>query len=457
MKLVLPAVAACLFAGALALSACTESTTSSSVSGGLGPGAGTGGGGGVAPPPPGQPAAGSIQFVSATPNAVGIAGSGQPTTSTIVFLVSDAGGVALPGAAVNFTMIGPGGGTYIGPPDATPTTATGTTDSAGNVSVILNAGAVPGPATIIATVTSSAGTFSTSSSVISIGGAVPSGSHFSFVAVRHNLPGLVKVGFTTNVSAFIGDRFSNYNLLAGTQVSFFTEAGAVDTSSPMDATGVATAVFRTQAPDPSPGGLPGIVTVIAVVRGEEGFTDSNANGVFDAGEPFSDAGEPFIDANENGVYDAGEFFVDTNSNGVYDGPNGVWDGPGCAQAGCNPSPLIWQAQRMVFTGNITSCTFFPAAINVPNGGSQTFTAFVADSNGNAPGPGTSVSFSATGGTLQGATSVTVPDIVGGPFAASITLLDAAPAGSPTPGAITMTVISTEVVACPPVTINGTVN
>jgi adhesin/invasin len=354
-------------------------------------------------------------------------------------------------------MIGPAGGTYIGPPDATPTTASGTTDSAGNVSVILNAGVVPGPATITATVTSSAGTFSASSSVISIGGAVPSASHFSFVAVRHNLPGLVKVGFTTNVSAFIGDRFSNYNLLAGTQVSFFTEAGAVDTSQPLDATGVATAVFRTQAPDPSPLGLPGIVTVIAVVRGEEGFTDVNGNGVFDVGEPLSDAGEPYIDANENGVYDVGEFFVDTNSNGVYDGPNGVWDGPGCQQAGCNPSPLIWQAQRMVFTGNITTCSFFPAAINVPNGGSQTFTATVADFNGNAPGPGTSVSFSATGGTLQGATSVTVPDIVGGPFTASITLLDAAPTGSPTPGAITMTVNSTEVVACPPVTINGIVN
>jgi adhesin/invasin len=302
--------------------------------------------------------------------------------------------------------------------------------------------------------------------VISIGGAVPSAAHFDLAAVRLNLPGLVVVGFTTDVSAFVADRFGNFNILQGTQVSFFTEAGAIDTSQATDATGIATAVIRTQNPAPvtvaapSPQPLPqanGWVTVIAVVRGEESFVDSNANGIYDLGEPFTDLDEPYIDANDNGVYDLGEQFVDTNQNGVHDGPNGFWDGPGCPQAGCSSSPNIWRSLRLAFTGNIVNCSIAPATINVPNAGSETFIFSVSDANDNAPGPGTTVSFSATGGSLQGGTSFTVPNIVGGPYTGSVTLVDSAPTSGPTAGSITMTVTSPDVVTCVPVTINGTVN
>jgi hypothetical protein len=192
------------------------------------------------------------------------------------------------------------------------------------------------------------------------------------------------------------------------------------------------------------------------VRGEEAFVDSNGNGVYDLGEPFTDDGEPYIDADDSGTYDVGEQFVDTNGNGVYDGPNGLWDGPTCTQLGCNTSPNIWRSLRMAFTGNIINCTLAPAVIAVPDGGSQTFFFSVSDVFGNAPGPGTSVAFSAVGGTLQGGTSFNLPDIVGGPYTGTITLLDTAP-GAPTAGSITMTVNAADVVSCVPVTINGTVN
>ena len=389
-------------------------------------------------------------------------GSGQPTTATIIFLVADAAGIPISGALVNFFMVGPGGGTYIGPPgDGSPATATGTTDGSGNVPVILNSGTAPGPATITASVTSINGTFSASSSVISIGGAVPSEKHLDLAAVRLNLPGLAKVGFTTNVSAFVADRFGNFNILQGTQVSFFTEAGAIDTSQSTDASGIATVVLRTQNPAPVPVAAPpqanGWVTVIAVVRGEESFVDTNGNGIYDVGEPFTDGEEPYIDANDNGMYDVGEQFVDTNQNGVHDGPHGVWDGPTCSQPGWNASPNIWTSLHLAFTGNIVNCTITPNTINVPDGGSQTFTFSVSDANGNAPGPGTSITFSASAGTLQGQTSFTLPDIVGGPYTGSVTLADAA-LGDPTAAAsLTMTVTSSDVVPCSSVTINGTLN
>lgn len=73
----------------------------------------------------------------------------------------------------------------------------------------------------------------------------------------------------------------------------------------------------------------GLVTVLAVVRGEEPYTDLNGNGRFDPdADRFQDLGEPFLDVNDDGVYDP---FVDPalccdhNGNGKVDGPNGKWD------------------------------------------------------------------------------------------------------------------------------------
>ena len=84
----------------------------------------------------------------------------------------------------------------------------------------------------------------------------------------------------------------------------------------------------------------GYVTVIAWVRGEEGFVDVNHNGKYDLGEPFVDVGEPYVDANDNGQWDPGEWFYDVNGNNKYDGPNGVWDG----------ATKIWTQTVVVYTG-----------------------------------------------------------------------------------------------------------
>ncbi len=83
-----------------------------------------------------------------------------------------------------------------------------------------------------------------------------------------------------------------------------------------------------------------LVTMIAVTSGEEGFTDSNNNGVWDQGEPFDDLTEPFVDANDNGTWDVGELFIDANNDLKWTGKNGEWDA----------NTFIWRQERILWTG-----------------------------------------------------------------------------------------------------------
>ncbi|MCK5798406.1 MAG: hypothetical protein KAI47_14545, partial [Deltaproteobacteria bacterium] len=69
----------------------------------------------------------------------------------------------------------------------------------------------------------------------------------------------------------------------------------------------------------------GLVTLIAIIDGEEAFTDTNGNGTYDSGEPFVDSAEPWVDADDNDKHDTGEEFVDLNANGIWDPGNGQWD------------------------------------------------------------------------------------------------------------------------------------
>jgi hypothetical protein len=84
-----------------------------------------------------------------------------------------------------------------------------------------------------------------------------------------------------------------------------------------------------------------LVTMIAVTSGEEGFTDTNNNGVYDSGdEKFDDLTEPFVDSNDNGTWDQDERFIDANGDGKWSGKNGKWD----------PNTLIWRQERLLWTG-----------------------------------------------------------------------------------------------------------
>jgi hypothetical protein len=387
------------------------------------------------------PTTGSIEFVGASPSVIGIKGSGQTETSFVTFLVKDInGGNVVDGISVSFTMSGPNGGEYIGENDATPT-ATSVSTVDGNAIVTLNSGSVAGPVTIIATVTVGTDTFSSASTPISIGGGVPSMSHFSLAVGRVNLAGLAYVNLQTNVDAFLADRFGNFNVLQNTSVSFYTEAGAVDRSNVTDASGITSVVFRTQDPMPvvfsganplstnSPPltGDPdnGLSSIIATTRGEECFVDNNGNGVFESGTdtfPAScDISEPFIDADDDSSFDAGsEFYVDANGNGSFDAPNGAWDG----------DIMIWKTTQIAFTGGPSQIEIEPdpdvTPVAIADGLFQSFNVCVGDGFANSLMGDSEVGVTASVGDLTGGGPLTIPDAAGGPYCFSFLLADADP-------------------------------
>jgi len=356
----------------------------------------------------------SIEFVSAEPDVIGVSGSGSTSSSLVTFIARDVNGSPKPGVSVTFTLYGPTGSTLAAP--------SGSTGLDGTVQANLQAGTVAGPARIVASTTLPSGaTISTSSGSISIGGGVPSDRFFSVAIPKFNLDGLNCDNVQTTLQVFIADRFGNYNILQGTSVSFATDAGAVDTSNVTDALGVTNSVYRSQNPRPTDvapaawetaAGLSyvdgtgrtrnprdGYISVLVSTTGEEHFVDLNANGVYDAGETFTDLSEPFIDSDDNGAHDTTELFFDWPGGatgvpgagaGVYNNANGVWD---------SRIP-IFRNVNLVMTGplsfgpntsRIRSASAGSGAVSIPAGGSEVFNVYVSDINMNTPIAGTKIS------------------------------------------------------------------
>ncbi len=255
-------------------------------------------------------------------------------------------------------------------------------DTTGLASAPLFAGTVAGTLVVRATATASGVTRTVTLPSVAVVGAKASLSNFSVMCAPRNVPALAEhdcsvswVDAPFTCAALVKDRFNNL-LGIPTQVIFASEAAAVGqvtwtppydpTILPNDQTvdlGTATQIFETLGAglpfdvDPQPGeqfvshaldgcGVrthnprDGVVTIIAIADGEEGFFDANGNGQYDAGEPFVDQGEPFIDQDDNGQWDPGEWFLDVDGGYAYTPPNGLWD----AQT------KIWTQTVVVYTG-----------------------------------------------------------------------------------------------------------
>jgi hypothetical protein len=400
----------------------------------------------------------SIEFVNANPDIIGIQGSGPQDNSTVTFLVKDNNGNPKANVPVTFTLFGPTGA-YIG----SGTTDTSSSAADGTVFTILHAGPVAGPARIMATVTGSSPAISTSSGNISIGGGVPSETHFDLATSQFNLEGFGFDNIQATITAYMADRFGNYNILKGTSVSFVTDAGGIDTSAVTNDTGIASAVYWTMNPRPADvaplisepsysylghtyNPRDGWITIVAMTTGEESFVDENANGVYDSGETFTDIGEPFIDSNDNGVRDTGEQFFDWPSTGLnpvpgavagtYQTGNSQWDG----------KIPIWKTINLVYTGppdvgstamgiltsriECTDSTISPLLygnVSIPKGQSRTFNVYVSDFNMNTLIKGTTIDVkrpTGTKGTLMAPSTITLPDVLSyGPTFFTVRLLN----------------------------------
>lgn len=86
----------------------------------------------------------------------------------------------------------------------------------------------------------------------------------------------------------------------------------------------------------------GVVTLVAITRGTESWTDLNGNGIRESNEPFGDGDtpEPFLDSNDNGQYDPGEEYFDSNGDGEWTEENGQFD----------EDTYIWTWIKVLWTG-----------------------------------------------------------------------------------------------------------
>jgi hypothetical protein len=391
----------------------------------------------TAPTPPATTGPlGQVSLLSKQYSVQGVRDSGFQEVNSLTFQVLDTSGNPFPaGQTVKFSHQSLGG-SFIG---ASPTctanncTAAGVTDAGGRVTVQLVAGSVAGIVSVGASATASTVTVSTTAAGLAIVGAKASGAHIGVSCTPQNIPALIgpRDCLTTyynkdvKCTAYFGDRFNNVlgvSLLA----TFMSEAGsagppvatiAFDPNSgsdqttnlghatntisvtggplPQDVIPVGVEPFATVTSDPCGTGATsdrthnprdGLVTIIVMARGEEGFVDLNGNGRYDPpnpaasflGEPFIDLGEPYIDADDNGQYDSGEQFVDLNGDGVYNGPNDMWDA----------DTTIWAETRIMYTGlpSASASSANPASLVVPGTTTGYATFVFKDENLNALAP-----------------------------------------------------------------------
>ena len=403
---------------------------------------------------------GSIQFVSALPQTVGLKGTGLGETSTVIFKVVDSTGGARPGAAVTFAL-----NTTVGGMSISPTTATSGAD--GTVQTVVSAGTVHTSVRVTATIASPA--LSTQSSVLTVTTGLPASRAFSLAVGAPTYANGASTYACPNVEAYnqdlvpvpittqLADRYNN-PAPDGTAVSFTTDGGHIvgSCTTPLATPGDGACKVTWTSANPRPqltSDTPALLAagrakILATAIGEESFTDVNASGFWQTGDPYDHLGEPYRDDNENGQYDSGEYFLDYNQNGKWDA--GVSTDPfvGITCSGttagstCSTSTLAIGVSALIIMSTGNAQISATTTGQVTHGGTSAIAFNVQDLNGNPMAAGTTVTVTAdTGvGTISTASSNFIigcqSNIGGTNFTSSVI-------GAATPGAgnVTITVTS----------------
>lgn len=420
-----------------------------------------------------QPPLGTLQFISATPQIIGLKGTESindidnedereiGSQSTIVFKVTSTDGSPLPNQPVDFELVSGDSGAGNDGPDAFLNRYSGTSDSAGLVSTVVNPGTNAIPVRVRATTTHEGSDASALSNSLAITTGIPDQDSISLSASCLNPSHYDWNNGEIVITALLSDRFNN-PVPDGTTVLFRTEGGAIEASCDTGIGdfnhGECSVALRSQAPRPDNGR----VTVMAFAIGEESFQDTNpSNGRFDDGEVYTDIAEPFLDSNENGIRDTNESYVNFNSSsatGDHDGPNGFYDGLLCNKNGvnneCNPdSETLFVSDDIVIVFADSSnlivelldgpdrTTASPISSIDLNAGSTTIYVHVYDSRGQVPPAGTTVSVSSDVGNLIGNEGIVPSTNTSGQYYATFTAVPADNVTQTQNGAVEVTVVS----------------
>lgn len=391
---------------------------------------------------------GSIEFISADPTSIVLKGTGglnKQETSTLTFRVKSQLGNILAQQEVNFALSTSVGGTSL-------SRVSGFTNSQGLISIQVSAGTVPTAVRVTASASmdfnSEVINVQSQSDLLSINTGLPEQRSMSIAASVLNPEAHTNFDATSIITVTLSDSFHN-PVSDGTTVNFTTEGGTIEANC-VTTNGNCSVTWTSSEPRVADHR----VTILATVLGHETFFDTNGNNVFDDtdGDPIVDIGnsnDPSIDSgldnhkaepsgfldmseawrddNENSVYDNGETFIDFNNDQSFSAADSLFNGPQCQGANCATENMqsihIRKALLLVMasseaefkltngTGSIVyddSVTGANAPLSdVPNGGSQEFNFYFADTGNQTMPFGTTVGVTLSAGTLQGLTSFIV--------------------------------------------------
>lgn len=348
---------------------------------------------------------GSISFLSATPQIIGIKGSGAiPEQSVASFKVTNTAGGPVANQIVTFALNNTSGGITL-------STTQNTTNADGIVSTTVAAGTVATAVRVTATADQGATTSSAQSSALVITTGIPDQDSFSLSATTLNIEGSNIDGIQTELTIRAADRYNN-PVPDGTAVAFQAEGASIEGSC-TTVGGACSVTLTSQNPRPQPDER---VTVLATAIGEESFNDSNpSNGQYDDLETFTDLAEAYRDDNEDGAYNSpDEPFIDFNSNFTRDDASGVYEGLLCkGPSKCNPMQTTVTLRESIVI--VLSESFFtivmPGSISLGDATApapSTITVLIDSLNDQLPPAGTTVSISTDFGSITGPASYTVP-------------------------------------------------
>ncbi|MBF0199758.1 MAG: Ig-like domain-containing protein [Desulfamplus sp.] len=333
--------------------------------------------------------AGSIEFVSAQPEMIALAGIATvtiPSFSTVTFQVKDTLGNPIESVKVSFELTTVMGGITISREEAY-------TDSAGVVQIVVNSGTVPTHVRVKATVKLEEDdkTLITMSDSLVISTGMPDQDSFSLAADNFTPEAWNWDGEEIKLTVRAADHFNN-PVPDGTAVYFTAEGGSVDPSCSITS-GACTVTWRSQNPRPSDGK----VRILATAIGEESFVDLNGNGLYDPGDTLGDdLGEAFLDINDNEVYDsATEEFFDLNNDGIHTKGNNKYNGTLCSGGNHCTTELVHVRKSLSIYMSGSKATISSGSISVSEKGYANHNVTIKDVNKNPMPKGTSVSFETT--------------------------------------------------------------
>ncbi|WOH37842.1 Ig-like domain-containing protein [Thalassotalea fonticola] len=387
--------------------------------------------------------AGSIEFISASPENISLKGVGGEESSVVKFRVLDTTGNPVNNTVVDFSLNTEVGGINLDPVSAT-------SDNEGIVQTIVNSGTVATSVRVTASINGSLPLISSQSSLLVVSTGIPDQDSFSLYAEYLNPEGWDVFGTQVSVTASLADAFNN-PVPNGTAISFTTEGGTIEPSC-ITTDGVCSVTWTSTNPKPEGNELGGPnvpevintmgqkfggrATILATAIGEESFPDSNGNGRFDAAEMAAFAGndvsgnpydlpEAFVDHNEDGAFNLlatggeNEEFTDFNFDGLYDNADTMYNGSLCAEpahVGCATEQslnvrgslvLVMSGSDAYLTVNATIDAhetiddISDLVVNITGENTGAASVIIADLH-NQPMPiGTIIEFTATAGSIVG--------------------------------------------------------